>query len=520
MQHPGTRAYPLWGMLAALAGFVALQAVAVLRAGVFEYPLDDVYIHLAMASNMAHGTYGVNAGEAASASSSILYPVLLMPFPNTEVQRLLPLFWNTLAVAGCGWVWGRIAQEAGLSGIYGAVVAVAAPIYLNMSGVGYTGMEAAPHMLASLLIVLGLWRALTGRGVAPWLILAAIAAPLLRYEGLALALTASAALFFDGERRAAALIAVGAIGGVLAFSLFLVGLGLDPLPNSVLAKSAGLDPQDGSALRLLIRFIINVTDIAKPAGAIIGGLVAAVLLFLLAFPALRRGATVWLLAVVALSALGHLALGKIGWMHRYEPYLLASLIGAILLAATAVSGVPRKILRGTAIVAGLAAGLAYLPGLWGVYTWNPRAIHLQQAQMARFAQDYLKVPVAVNDLGRVAWGNPDYVLDIWGLGSAEARKIRFGPVRPAPGWAAALAAEHGVRAAMIYDDWFGTAAGPDWVRTGALGVKNERGDLGGWVVALYATDPNYADEMRAQLEKFAPSLPKDAVLMLEPEVKS
>ena len=63
--------YPLWGMLAALAGLLALQAVAAWHAGVFEYPLDDVYIHLAMAEKIARGTYGVNLGEPASASSSI-----------------------------------------------------------------------------------------------------------------------------------------------------------------------------------------------------------------------------------------------------------------------------------------------------------------------------------------------------------------------------------------------------------------------------------------------------------------
>ena len=45
--------YPLWGMLAALAGLLALQAVAAWHAGVFEYPLDDVYIHLAMAEKIA-----------------------------------------------------------------------------------------------------------------------------------------------------------------------------------------------------------------------------------------------------------------------------------------------------------------------------------------------------------------------------------------------------------------------------------------------------------------------------------
>ena len=62
---------PILGLLAALAGFLLWEIAALLHAGVFEYPLDDVYIHLAIASEIMRGGYGVNAGEPASAASSI-----------------------------------------------------------------------------------------------------------------------------------------------------------------------------------------------------------------------------------------------------------------------------------------------------------------------------------------------------------------------------------------------------------------------------------------------------------------
>ena len=118
----------------------------------------------------------------------------------------------------------------------------------------------------------------------------------------------------------------------------------------------------------------------------------------------------------------------------------------------------------------------------------------------------------VNDLGRVVWGNPNYVLDIYGLGSDEARRARLDGPTPADGWAAPLAAKHGVKAAMVYDHWFGTAVGPDWVRVGALEMHRARGLLGGWTVAIYATDPAYAPELRGKLEAFAPTLPADAYI--------
>lgn len=502
---------PMLGMLAALAGLFALEVVAYLHAGVFEYPLDDVYIHLAMASNIAHGTYGVNAGEPASAASSILYPLLLTPFPDTEVQRLLPLLWNILAVAGCGWVWGRIAAEAGLRGIAALAVVLVAPVALNISGVGFVGMEAAPHMAVSLIIVLGLWRALTGRGVALWLIAAAVAAPLFRYEGLALSLLSAATLFLTGHRRAAGLIAVVSVGAVLGFSLFLTSLGLDPLPGSVAAKSAELGSPSGLPERLLVGALFNM---GKPAGVILAALIGATVALIAAFPRLRQGPALWLLSTVGLAALAHLTLGQIGWMHRYEPYIIVSLLGAILLASTGLEGRAKLVAEGTVMAAVLAAGIAYMPKLWGTYVWNPRAIHLQQAQLAQFARDFVRGPVAVNDLGRIAWGNPNYVLDLWGLGSAEARDIRFGGPPPADGWAGPLAERHGVRVAMIYDKWFRTAAGPGWVRVGEMTQDPRNGAIGDWTVSFYATDPAFAAELRAQIESFAATLPEGATLTL------
>ncbi len=512
MTRPDAPAWPLWGMLSALAGFLALQARAFGIAGVLEYPLDDVYIHLAVASNIAAGSYGVNAGEPASAASSILYPFLLLPFPGTEAQRLLPLVWNALAVAGAGWVWGRIVLAAGLAGATGAVVAVAGPVLLNIPGVGFTGMEASLHLLASLVVVLGLWRALAGQGVAAWFVAAAVAAPLLRYEGLALSLLSAGALFLHGHRRAALAMALGAAGGVAAFGLFLVSLGLEPLPSSVLVKTAGLARIGDPASRLLVGLVANLLT---PAGALLGLLVVAVAAALLTLPGLRRGAAGTVLAVAWAAGLAHLLFGKIGWMHRYEPYAVASLLAAVLLAGAAVGTGAGGRLRALALVSVAAAGFVYLPTLWLSYTWAPRAIHLQQGQMARFAQGYLAGPVAVNDIGRVAWGNPSHVLDLWGLASAEARIARLGPAEPPAGWAGVLTDRHGVRVAMIYDHWIGSGIGPSWRRVATLSLDPARGALAGTEVAIYATDPAFAADLRARLAAFAPTLPEGAVLTME-----
>ena len=45
--------------------------------GHLVYTLDDPYIHLAVAESILEGGYGINTGEYASPSSSILWPFLL-----------------------------------------------------------------------------------------------------------------------------------------------------------------------------------------------------------------------------------------------------------------------------------------------------------------------------------------------------------------------------------------------------------------------------------------------------------
>src|SRR5258708_14776519 len=60
--------------------------------GIFTYPLDDSYIHLAVAKNLAlSNIWAISSHEFASAASSILYPFLLSPiFKITVVYTLVP----------------------------------------------------------------------------------------------------------------------------------------------------------------------------------------------------------------------------------------------------------------------------------------------------------------------------------------------------------------------------------------------------------------------------------------------
>ena len=89
--------------LAWLGAFLPLAGILFMglkgTQGVFIYPIDDTYIHLTIARNLAeYGNWGINPGEFNSASSSILYTLLLAAFLKIfPGAQLLPLIINVCA---------------------------------------------------------------------------------------------------------------------------------------------------------------------------------------------------------------------------------------------------------------------------------------------------------------------------------------------------------------------------------------------------------------------------------------
>ncbi len=498
-KHPAGSDLATPAALSALAVFVVFVAVAMARNGwVFEYPLDDVYIHLAMANEIRHGGYGVNAGELASAASSPLYPVLLTPFADTPSQRWWPLLWNIIALIAAARLVGHALEKANL-GPAGLWIAIAAPAALAMYAVAYAGMENMAHSAASLAIVLGLWHfSETGR-IGPLLLVGTLLAPAFRLEGLALTTAAGATIAILGRPLAGiGLIVLGAVP-VAAFTIFLTSLGLDPLPNSVMAKLAdqGGANAEGAFQRIAGTFASN--------GNTYGGrlLLAFVIVTTLAALSLlksdRRRAYVGL--AVAAAGFAHLAFGSTGWLDRYENYAIVALFAVLALLLAQVSFVLRAGLLSFAL---FGAALTYGPYVPNNME-NMRAIYRQQAQMARFAKDFAAVPVAVNDIGYVAWHNPNYVLDLWGLASKDALELRLD--QDGSAWADDLADANGVRLAMIYDHWLADTLGPSWVRLGTLSVDVNGAFLGAAEVVFYARHAADVPLLSDQLETWAEGLP-------------
>lgn len=499
-----------------------LLIVLTLRAtgGTWEYALDDVYIHLAMSDGVARGEYGVNAGEAASASSSILYSYLLAPFSGTALHVLWPLALGLAGLIAAALLWARVlVQAAGLAGD-GPVwllplMAVVGPVLMHFPAMAVIGMEHMLHITATLAVLSGLVTLATGGGIG-WLLVAGLVLnPLLRFEGMAVLLLGCAAILLMGRPRPALAILAVALVPLGAHFAYMSFLGLDMLPNSVNAKAAvvgGTSLAEADQIPGRLQGMLRAWELAliSPSGRLLLGGSALGALGLLA---LRRRSARPLLVIgwmAVILMLAHVTLGSTLPFYRYEVYAWSFAVGAAVTLLVAAPLPARQALHAAFAAAFVYSGLHFVYFGFVVAPQGSAAIYAQQRQMGRFVDDFWKAPVAVNDLGHVVYDNPYYVLDLWGLANAGALEARLRGDDPL--WADKLAARYGVKVAMIYDHWLGQHIGPDWVEVAELKLTIPQGTLGGPVVSFYATDADAVAPLRAALEKFAPTLPASAEL--------
>ena len=485
-------------------------AILILCRGHLIYSLDDPYISLALGDQIAHLHYGINTGEPSSPSSSILYPFLLAAFAWAPWQDWAPAMLNTVAACATA---ALFAQEACRLGIVtrrdqiagAATLIVVLCLAINVVGLVFVGLEHSLHLLTSLYVVFGLARALETSRVPGSLVVAIVLLPLWRFEGLALAGLAIFALGVAGHWRPATLAAL-AIAAVLAlYMAAMAKLGLPLLPSSVLVKSdvARQTAEGAFGIAALWRgvganFVASLGNPeAYPVFLLLGLAVA--------HPLLQRGrAREWVLVGVVAGALAaHILFGAWGWFARYEAYAVAiGVAGAIVLWRGAIAALVAR--HSIAAIAASAAALLFVGQDYVLAeAATPLAslgIYEQHYQMHRFAADFYKRPVGVNDLGWVGYRNPNYVLDLWGLGSETARRMRAQAATD-PAWLGRLVASRGVGLAMIYDQWFAGQIPASWRRVAQLKAAH-RITAPFDTVSIYATSADAAASALAALHAF------------------
>jgi hypothetical protein len=533
------RAFRTATLLAYAIGLALLIGLVVrFCEGHFIYTLDDPYIHLALAENIARGVYGINLQEYSSPSSSILFPLLLAPFTLIGIDRFAPLLLGVLSNAVSLWIIAGffyrhvIADASGMRTWAWALVIPLLLLSMNAVALPLVGMEHPLHLLTVVLTITGLVRFGETGQIGGRLAAGVLLAPLIRFEGLALSGAVLLILIIKGRTVTAVALGATLAAALAGYGLFMHAHELPLIPSSVMVKSTiSADAMNAHPLTVLQGIALNA------AGALLirQGLllaIASVLMVRVAssirFGAIKPGEAGALSpearSVVAFAGvaamIAHLLLGTYGWFGRYEVYVFGIML---LTTCYVLSDSIRQVGPAWRRIAMCALALAMLGFSFSKATLNTpaaaRNVYEQQWQMHRFVTEFFPRAVAVNDLGAVSYRNDRFVLDLWGLGSEEVRKLRKEDQLTAKE-IDGLVQRRGVPLAMIYDGWFPNAIPADWKAVARLTTSQVvSADT---TVTFYVTRPAYEREIVPALRRFAADLPKGAKLSIveKPATKS
>ncbi|HEX6424342.1 MAG TPA: hypothetical protein VFZ79_12745 [Acidimicrobiales bacterium] len=523
------RSFLAWGVGSYLVTTLVIVGISWLVTGrELVFVVDDPAIHLSVAENLVHhGTWGVEPGHFQSASSSPLWTLLLAAWiavvPGPDVLALLAL--NVAAGAGVVAVFAavqRVLWPSRSRALDAVAVAVLVNVILFLPGLAMTGMEHTLHMALVLGAVVLFHRTVLGRPVPGprWMCHVVLAlATLARFEtafvaaGIALALLATQPGVSPGgvrwltwaRVRGPALAVAAAVVPLAGFALFNSAMGQGLLPNSVTAKTAVSG--EGTASGILTGFLARFGQDALVAA--LAGVMAVALIM-----AGRRLASWSFPAIVLIvTVVLHAMLARIGWYERYQAYLIAIGLYAVLCLMAEV--LPHASLppARTFVVPALVAVMLMFSGNKpsGVINAprNADETYDQRYQAARFlARYYEGEPVATGELGYISLLHDGPITDLFGLGDYEVLQAwNSAGGRPDAEFFADLAERRGFEVVVVYAITLFDEVPEEWIAVGSWDAGRKLTTAPDRRMDLYATTPEAVRPLREHLIEFADELP-------------
>jgi hypothetical protein len=519
-----------WPIFAA-AAVLSLIVITLLSLSVKQneghlvYALDDPYIHMAMAKNMArHGVWGVTRHAFSPASSSILWTLILsLCYFIFGTGETIPLVLNFIFALLVLVLAHRILNQSKLARPYKFLLLLCLVLFTPLPVVIFVGMEHAAQILIDILFAYQAARFLSKQDQekstrdARWLLLLSALVPLIRYEGLFLIALVCILLLARGRVLMAFASGAAAAIPIAIFGYISVRHGAFWLPNSVLLK--GTNPASGPLA--LLGHAFTQLKAAPYLGFLIvlaGGLYIA---------RRKAGRELWereqsLLLIFIFTTLLHVTFSLVlVWFYRYEAYLVALGVLACGLSLRHLFNAEMLKERKAASLAKFATFVVIaslcivsLAGRSAVsLRHTPRAttnIYQQQYQMALFLRDYYQgSAAAANDIGAINYFADIECLDLWGLATTEvARAKREGKYDTR--LIHALGEQSGAKIAIVYDSWLDEYGGAplEWTPVGRWKIPDNivcRDDT----VSFYAVDPTETEHLIQSLRAFASHLPHD-----------
>jgi len=512
---------PLISALVVLYVIVAVLLVITLNKnnGILSYPLDDTFIHMAISKNFAeYGVWGITRYEFSSTTSSPLYTIILATFFYLTGPNIwIPLIVNIIFAALFLILADNLLSKENVGFNLRLIILLAIVLFMPLPILVISGMEHILHTLfAFWFVYLGV-KMIEGEKYAVkdqiLLIVLAICLGLSRYEGLFTVFALCCLFFLRGKFIYSVALGALAILPIVIFGIISVQNGSYWLPNSVLLKGHSVSLLSMAGIEnLYSKPLVTLSHASW---------LFTLTLLIVGFYIIRhlRGKfSFWtfgqlLIIVFLVSLFFHVEFAAVGWVYRYEAYLMA--LGIFILGVLWKETIPvfKNTFTGYGkyITVGLFIILIVPIAGRGVSAlrFGPKAsnnIYMQQYQMGRFLHEYYNgESIAANDIGAINYLADLKLLDIVGLGSIETAKAKR-EGRFSGKLVENLAKEKGVRIALVYDKELKNSP-TNWIKVGEWKIKNNVVGASD-VVAFYAVNAEEASVLKKNMQSFTSKLPE------------
>lgn len=496
------------------------------------YPIDDPYIHLAMARHFSErGVWGVSlTGFSASSSSPGWTLLLSLAFFCIGNFEWLPLALNCAAGITIIWLLCVYLIKNQWHWFVASFATLLFCFVMPLPALMFLGMEHTIHVLFIVCLVYSASRLLLQTaprtGSIVFVLSAVFFATAFRYETIFV--IAPLALMFLVRKQwclALGIILFSALPIVIMGSIQVVN-GWDFFPASIVRKSVLGQPGWYFFMQLYERLFGQLFNT--------GHLLIPYILCLFVF--WRKTGTIWtpervLSGVYICATPLHCAAASIGWFYRYEAYLLA--IAFLALAplgpqlwskwnnlASGSSPLERRAIQTIALATALLAAAPYIWNASSILKIAPgcKNLYQQQYQMGLFLKQYYEgQTVAANDIGAINFLADIRCLDGMGLGSREpALAAQHG--RMGPAFIESWARQEGASIAIIYESWWSGRLPQSWIKIGEWTV-DQKISVAEPTVSFYATSPREAVRLQENLAEFTPRLPGGVVANIAEKVQ-
>jgi len=491
--------------------------------GLFCYPLDDTFIHLAVAKNLAlYGNWGATRYSFQSASSSLLYTTLLACFSMVcSNMVIIPFIINIIVGCVLILVLQHWLNKQNITLIGQMIILVSTVIFTPLPVMIITGMEHTLQCLISFTFIYSFstWLAESrseNKSKPKFPILLYLNAFLLtsiRYEGMFLITITCLVLLYSRHIYTSLKLLLAGLLPICAFGIYSIANGSFFFPNSVLLKS-------NSQIRNIFNSIFDLFYYRLAMGTIDSTATQRLILILpLVYLLFKNHKTFKpeyknIIFITLTCVVFQLSFATTGSLGRYEAYLMFSSIPVVgvLIYQYRQEFILRQNRNNLLVIVIIGSSLFY-PLIFRsviLYKYCSSAIMNifdQQFQMGQFIKKYYNTDkIAVNDIGCTFYFSDGDNLDLWGLATFEIAKSKRENY-DSPQFLYDLSKKKGIKVVMVYDSWFSPELLNHWVKTATWTIQNNK-ICGDSTVSFYSTDKTAQKQLKQNLLDYQENIPK------------